>query len=1244
MIFLKKLQTILFALVCNYFFAQSDECATATPFTNVSNFCVSNASYSNSSATQSSNIGNASCWNTACSKDVWFSFTSVGTDVLFTVNGQQANSAATLKNPNITLYSGNCSALQEELCKPQSATNSSTVYKGGLILGNTYYLRISTTSANAGTFNLCINNYTPAFNPSADCVGATYLCDKSPVSVGQLSGSGATQEGNIMNTCFSTNPETNSSWYKWTCQTSGSLTMILASATQQEDIDWIIFELPNGINNCAGKTPLSCNSSSCVDPDGGYTTGLSTTETDNSELSGCSIFTPPISNSYCQALNIVAGKSYALLINNFSTSSAFTLSWGGTSTFQGPKPIITPTSLSACAGETITFSGSSSTNYSDLSWIFNSATPATSAQISPVVTYPTTGVFPVILTAKDAAGCSSNTVVNVTITSTPAPTVNNVTICQSTSTSVSATGLSNAIFNWYSTSVGGILLFTGSTYTTPNLSANTSYWVSQTVNNCESARVEIKITITSSPTPTSTDVTICAATSANLIAVGQQGATFKWYSVSTGGTSLFTGSSYTTPTLYANTSYWVSQTINGCESNRFEVKVTLTSTAVPNVTNPTICNASSTDVVVSGLPNATFNWYSDQTSSIILLNGETFTTPPLLSTTSYWVSQTIANCESERTQVTITIISPPLPIVEDQNICLGNSTNINATGISGGTFNWYLSEVETTPTYTGATYTTTAIGTNTSFWVTQVVNTCESEKVEVTITIGSIPPPNIVNTSVCQNSSANLMAVGTAGWNILWYTSQTGGTSFHTGTTYNTPTLNSVTSYWVSQELNACESNRVQISVTINTTPPPTVINTSTCSGTSSIVTASGLNNSTFKWYASAVSNSVLAQTASYTSPIITVTSSYWVSQIFEGCESTRTEVIITPFTTIPPTSNNIIICENTSGAVQVTGLPNAAFKWYTVPTGGSNFFTGSNYTTPTITAPTSYWISQTVNNCESARIEVKVSLSPPPVATIAGSKNICIRENADITITATPNSIVTYKINGENEQLLLIDSTGISTFNTGSLSFTTIYELVKVELMNDSKCSQELSEISTITVTSVLADFIVSPISVSYSKPTITLINTSIGAVLYTWNFGDGNESTLEDLSYTYENPILVDYPITLTATSEEGCTDIATGQIHFIEELIYYIPNTFTPDSDEFNPIFKPIFTSGYAPDKYSLEIFNRWGELIFTTNNFDEGWDGTYKNKDAQVGTYTWKIHFKLKTTDEKKSLHGHVNLLK
>lgn len=119
--------------------------------------------------------------------------------------------------------------------------------------------------------------------------------------------------------------------------------------------------------------------------------------------------------------------------------------------------------------------------------------------------------------------------------------------------------------------------------------------------------------------------------------------------------------------------------------------------------------------------------------------------------------------------------------------------------------------------------------------------------------------------------------------------------------------------------------------------------------------------------------------------------------------------------------------------------------------------------------------------------------------------------------------------------------------------------------------------------------------------------------------------------------------YRIDLIVENEFGCSD-STYKVFLIkEELIFYVPNTFTPDGDEYNQSFQPVITSGMDKNSYKLLIYNRWGELIFESHDPERGWDGTYAGFICMNGIYTWQIEFKAQYTDERYVYNGHVQLL-
>jgi gliding motility-associated-like protein len=97
---------------------------------------------------------------------------------------------------------------------------------------------------------------------------------------------------------------------------------------------------------------------------------------------------------------------------------------------------------------------------------------------------------------------------------------------------------------------------------------------------------------------------------------------------------------------------------------------------------------------------------------------------------------------------------------------------------------------------------------------------------------------------------------------------------------------------------------------------------------------------------------------------------------------------------------------------------------------------------------------------------------------------------------------------------------------------------------------------------------------------------------------------------------------------------------QIQIKGGIIYYVPNTFTPDGDMFNQYFR-VIGGNYL--EVEVSIYNRWGELIYAFNDLKEYWDGTYNFRPCQDGTYTWKIKY-TDFKNNKEVITGHVNLLR
>lgn len=196
--------------------------------------------------------------------------------------------------------------------------------------------------------------------------------------------------------------------------------------------------------------------------------------------------------------------------------------------------------------------------------------------------------------------------------------------------------------------------------------------------------------------------------------------------------------------------------------------------------------------------------------------------------------------------------------------------------------------------------------------------------------------------------------------------------------------------------------------------------------------------------------------------------------------------------------------------------------------------------------------------------------------------------------------------------------------------------------------CSATHNEDNYITVfPNPTANFILSPDVLDVIDPTVYISNTSHDADSYFWDIeGYGTSNAVNPNNVTFPSEAGM-YHVNLIAYSEHGCTDTLEKTIEVIDEVIFYIPNSFTPDQDQYNEVFNPVFANGVDSQDYVLYIFNRWGELVFESHDPEVGWDGTYGSDSytmAKDGTYVWKLQFKEARSSNHHSYVGHVNLLR
>ena len=385
-----------------------DKCEDAFEILDISRWCSDHAGFSNLNASNENPTRDVpSCWSQA-KHDVWFTFIAQATDINVVVSGDiPNNSGGTLKNPQITLSYGDCAGeLISWKCESDIAGNNIIeLNQSGLIIGERYLLRVDGVEDNVGSFTLCIRNFNPPVVAGQDCSTAAVLCDTTSFVVQSVSGAGQfPDEAN--NTCLGglgINSEQQSVWYKWIAANDTTMIFTLTPLKADDDLDFVLYELPGGIDDCAGKVPIRCMATACLGP-----TGLDLTSNDLEEDLNCD----PGEDGFIRFIEQEAGKAYALVINNFTTSgNGFAFEFGGGALIEGPEPDfeVVPDLDVACEDPLTVIDRSTFSNGSIVNWSWNfgkDALPLTAVgQGSHDMTYESFGSKYIILTVESDKGC-----------------------------------------------------------------------------------------------------------------------------------------------------------------------------------------------------------------------------------------------------------------------------------------------------------------------------------------------------------------------------------------------------------------------------------------------------------------------------------------------------------------------------------------------------------------------------------------------------------------------------------------------------------------------------------------------------------------------------------------------------------------------------------------------------------------------------------------------------------------------
>lgn len=503
----------------------------------------------------------------------------------------------------------------------------------------------------------------------------------------------------------------------------------------------------------------------------------------------------------------------------------------------------------------------------------------------------------------------------------------------------------------------------------------------------------------------------------------------------------------------------------------------------------------------------------------------------------------------------------------------------------------------------------------------------------------------------------------------------------------------------VIPSMNVCgvwsDGNAESIAITLSNNPTIIVQGATTiCPGENIIISATGAD--TYLW-----DNALGNGNQFVVSPIVTTT--YQVSGSIGNCFATNTVTItVANSTNISIIASSETICLGDSVVLLATGMNN--YLWQNA-NGLSSSSNASVIATPTVT--TTYNVAGSSGSCQ-ANGSITITVNPSPIISAGNDINLCEgdfvtlnatgggnyiwSQNIQNGITFQPQSTQTYTVTttnfngciGTDSVLVTVSPKPVVQFQASTLNgcapiqtqFST--NLIDIQSYSwdfgDGNSSQEanpahtyfsngcndvsLTVISAIGCTASLtltdyicadlkptANFEINPSILSESNLLAQFFNLSENATAYLWSFGDLTNSTETNPAHQYNSINPDGFWVTLYAYSVLGCADSISQRLPLIENAIYYVPNAFTPDGNEFNQTFQPVFTTGFDPTRFQMLIFNRWGEIVFESKDASVGWDGTnFQGVIVPDGIYSWNIAFTLVNRDERKIISGHVNLLR
>lgn len=508
---------------------------------------------------------------------------------------------------------------------------------------------------------------------------------------------------------------------------------------------------------------------------------------------------------------------------------------------------------------------------------------------------------------------------------------------------------------------------------TPGITGSTSPTI-MTINPRPSAPSAIAIT----PGPN-----VCSGQSLTLSSASS-GATIRWI---VGGTQVGTGSPFVYANIQTTTTFIAEAFIGSCTSS-VNTLVTVTATPPNPVVAPQSQCQGATPITLQP-SGSQYRWYT--MAGVLLSNNGAAPTPPTNTsgTTSYQVERISGDCASGRVTVTHTVVAAPAKL-DDISLTYCEANRPTAFSVTGSDLVWYA-DAAATITIASPTPPALARATPYVYYVRQFgLNGCGSVPAQISVKVNASPAPPVItsNLIVCQNTTAQPLAA--TGQSLTWYDAS--NNQLPGAPTPPTTTTGSLTYYVTQTSTEGCISSRTTVVVSINSVPVlPTAPAAGTyCQGaTAALLTATGQN---LRWYGTNANGGTSSTVAPRPGTTDAGTTNYYVTQTVNGCESARLAIPVTVKTTPgAPMTTETTFCQNyPAPTLTATSVSSAVLSWYTSASGGPSSTTAPTPPNTIGNVIYTYYVSQTLDGCESPRGSINVRVKPTPIAPGVTSVSLC--------------------------------------------------------------------------------------------------------------------------------------------------------------------------------------------------------------------------------------------------------------